>query len=38
MGFFQGSQERVQNRRGQLATSVQATEALLYILSISSDS
>ena len=29
--FFQGTQERVRNSRGERAISVQATEVLLYI-------
>ena len=31
MGFFLGTQERVQNNRGKRAISVRATEVLLYI-------
>ena len=30
MGFFQGTEERVQNSRGRRAISVRATEVLLY--------
>ena len=30
MDFFQGTQERVRNSRGKRATSVRATEGLLY--------
>ena len=30
MGFFQGTQERVQNSHGKKATSVRAIEVLLY--------
>ena len=32
MGFFLGTQERVQNSRGKQAISVRATEVLLYYL------
>ena len=35
MGFFQGTQERVQNSRGRRAISVRATEVLLYIMTAS---
>ena len=31
MGFFQGTQERVRNRRGKGAISFRATEVLLYV-------
>ena len=38
MGFFQGTEERVRNRRGRRAISVQATKVLLYyIKSVSVD-
>ena len=30
MGFFQGTQERVRNRRGKRAIGVRATEGLLF--------
>ena len=32
MGFFQGTQEQVQNSRGKRAISVRATEVLLYFV------
>ena len=32
MRFFQGTQERVRNRRGKRTISVRATEGLLYIV------
>ena len=32
VGFFQGTEERVRNRRGRRAISVRATEVLLYYL------
>ena len=32
MGFFQGTQERVRNRRGKRAIGVQATGGLFYLL------
>ena len=31
MGFFQGTQERIRNRRGKRAISVRAIEVLLYV-------
>ena len=34
MGFFQGTQERVQNSHGKGAISVQASEGLLYLVTV----
>ena len=34
MGLFEGIQERVRNSRGKQATSVRATEVLLYTYSV----
>ena len=33
MGFFEGTQEKFRNSRGKRATSVRATEGLLYMYS-----
>ena len=33
VGFFQGTEERVRNRRGRRAISVRATKVLLYYVS-----
>ena len=32
LDFFQGTQERIQNRHGRRAISVRATEVLLYLV------
>ena len=34
MGSFQGTRERVRNSRGKRASSVRATEVLLYIIPV----